>query len=569
MNLKYILIIFVLAIIVGSGTFWFLKETENSFNFSPLELNLEKNKEKTDITNNQQFRDAVVRLVRKEADTYFSGKKTEHPEELKIAGDWNITITVYFQGEVRGIGQGESNILTSVLKEAVNNALADERYGKINKDELGSSRFLIRFISPSNQFSFIEYQGQGIELIDDLVPSRELDKDLIYQKIEQGKEFLFKMADEKEHGFHKYYYALDDTFENRLHTVYSASIIYTFLYLYDLEKDEKILENLSDWADFLLSMQNLNEEDERYGAFHYSFYLDTKEKEQYFVVGTSALNIFTLLRLYDFTGDSIYLDSAKLAGDWLINMQEEDGNIRPYVKYFDGQWVHGTKESLLYNGQVLSSLAKLYLATGEKRYYDAAKRIADRFAEKYEEAQGYIKGEYREKNPISNCWVVMSLMDFHRASKDDYYETIIFPLSEKILTNQKDDERDLLNYGGWGGAYSSSGMGWMSEVMTETYRFCQEERGENCEKYKESVIKTIRWIIQNTYSEENSYLVKNPDRAIGGVFWNQSNRYVRTDSVCHALNGYALIYNYLKDGALISLAEEPLELILDKINNPL
>jgi len=569
MNFKYIIIIFILAVIVGGGTFWFSKETENSFNFSPLELNLEKNKEETDISHNQQFRDAVVKFVRETAESYSSGRKAEHSEELKKEDDWNISITVYYQGKIRGIGQKEGNLLTSVLEEAVIDVLTDEKYGRINKDELGSSRFLIRFISPPNQFSFIEYQGKGIELIDDMVPLRELDKDLIYQKIEQGKEFLFKMADEKEYGFHKYYYALNDTFENRLHAVYSASIIYTFLYLYDLEKDEKILENLLNWADFLLSMQNLNKGDERYGAFHYSLYLDSGEKEQYFVVGTSALSIFTLLRLYDFTGNSEYLNSAKLAGDWLIKMQEEDGSMRPYVKYSDGKWVQGTKESLLYNGQVLSSLSKLYLVTGEKKYYDTAKRIADRFAEKYEEVQGYIKGEYREENPISNCWVVMSLMDFYKASKDDYYKTIIFPLSEEILANQKDNEKDLLNYGGWGGAYSSSGMGWMSEVMTETYRFCREERGTDCEKYKESVIKTIRWIIQNTYSAENSFILPDPERAIGGVFWNQSNRYVRTDSVCHALNSYTLIYNYLDEEKLISVPEEPLKLILDKINNPL
>lgn len=371
------------------------------------------------------------------------------------------------------------------------------------------------------------------------------------EKIKQGKEFLYRMEDPNEHGFHKYYYALDDSFEERLHTVYSASIIYTFLYIYDLDynppsasshsslrsewaPDKKILENLPNWGDFLLSMQNKDSESKRYGAFYYSYYLDSKEKEKKFVTGTAALSIFTLLRLYDLTGEEKYLESARLAGDWLITMQKENGSMKPYIRYSDGKWVHGTKESLLYNGQVLSALSKLYAKTQDEKYFDCAQKIADRFAEKYEKEQGYIEGEYRKKNPISNSWVVMSLMDFYQVNPDLYYKDIIFELSQKILENQIDD-------GHWQGAYSSSGNGWISEVMAETYRFCQGQGRGDCQKYKEAVAKVIPWLWQLTFTKENSSSLKNPERAIGGVFWNENNKYVRTDSVCHALNGYIRI----------------------------
>ncbi len=385
----------------------------------------------------------------------------------------------------------------------------------------------------------------------DVVVISDLDKELIHQKIEQGKEFLFRAMHENEHGFYKKYDALEDDFGNSLHTVYSASIIYTFLYINDFERDERILDQVPDWGDFLISMQNKNKEDKRYGAFHYSYYLDSMEKEKKFVVGTSALSIFTLLRLYDLTGEFKYLESAKLAGDWLTTMQEPDGSMKPYVRYSDGKWVHGTKESLLYEGQVLSSLSKLYGATGEKKYYDTAEKIAERFAKKYEEEKGYIEGEYRKKNPISNSWVVMSLMDFYKVNQDDYYKKIIFELSDIILGNQIKDTNDLINYGRWNGAYSTSGNGWISEVMTDTYRFCIEQGKEDCDKYKDAVEKVIIWLIQNTYSEKNTFFLKNPEMAIGGVFWNEQYKYVRTDSVCHALNSYTRIINYLEDGSLI------------------
>ena len=364
---------------------------------------------------------------------------------------------------------------------------------------------------------------------------------LVQEKIEQGKEFLYRMEHSEEHGFYKKYDAINDTFEERLHTVYSASIIYTFLYIYDYNQDEEILKHLSDWGDFLLSMQDKDKNSKRYGAFSYSYFLNSKEKEKRYVVGTSALSIFTLLRLYEITGQDKYLESAKLAGDWLITMQREDGVVKPYTRYSDGRWVFGKKESLLYNGQCLSAFSKLYNVTKIQKYYNAAEKIAKHFAQKYEDAgRKYIVGEYRTKNPISNSWVVMSLMDFYKTNPNDYYKDIVFELSSQIISRQMQDGRI-------DGAYSTSGNGWISEVMTDTYRFCLEQdpstsSGQvDCEKYKETVIDIIKWIIQRTYSKENSSFLKNPERALGGVYWNEGNKYVRTDSVCHAINGYTRI----------------------------
>ncbi len=389
-------------------------------------------------------------------------------------------------------------------------------------------------------FVFEPFTASLIKTDSEIPETSETFKDLLQEKIEQGKEFLYRMEHPEEHGFYKKYNAVNDSFEQRLHTVYSASIIYTFLYIYDYGQDEEILEHLSDWGEFLLSMQDRDKNSRRYGAFSYSYYLDTREKEQRYVVGTSALSIFTLLRLYEITGQDKYLESAKLAGDWLITMQREDGVINPYTRYSDGSWVFGKKESLLYNGQSLSALSKLYIATNTQKYYIAAEKIAKHFAQKYEDAgRQYVVGEYRTKNPISNSWVVMSLMDFYRTNHDDYYKDIVFELSSQVISHQMED-------GKIDGAYSTSGNGWISEVMTDTYRFCLEQERSDCEKYKETVINIIGWVMQYTYSEGNSSFLKNPERALGGVYWNEANKYVRTDSVCHALNGYARIVNFLQ-----------------------
>ena len=123
----------------------------------------------------------------------------------------------------------------------------------------------------------VEARPLPLEMIDDVVIVRELDKALIEEKIKQGKEFLYRMERPQEHGFFKRYEAERDYLGESLHTVYSGSIIYTFLYIYDYDQDKKILNKLDEWAEFLFFMQDKDPESRSYGAFNYSYNWYKKE----------------------------------------------------------------------------------------------------------------------------------------------------------------------------------------------------------------------------------------------------------------------------------------------------
>lgn len=503
---------------------------------------------------NDQFRDLAVTFVRGVAENHFDGQPGRHPDELQIEGDWESVITIYYQGEETGSGEGKNEILSLSLEEATANALEDEKH--LSKEDLKDARFLISFSTPDERHSFIEYNGTGKELVLDLVAVRDMDKETIRQKIDEGKGYLFRAVHEDEKGARKYYYALNDSFENRLRTIYTSSLVYTLLKIYDFDKDEEIWNYVYGCADFILSMQDKDEESKRYGAFHYSYYPDSKEREKRFVVGTTSKTIFTLLELYRRTGDSKYMESAELGADWLITMQNPDGSMKPYVRYSDGKWLYSKKESLLYNGQVLSALSRIYRVTEEKKYYEAAEKIAERFAEKVEEEGCYLGDDYREENPISSSWVIMSLFDFYKVNQDERYKEIVLRCSDELLERQMKDENDILCHGRWQRAYSTSGNGWINEVMVELYEFCKEEDRE-CDKYKDSIINVTRWLVQHTYSEENSFFLKNPERANGGLFRNHQYKDIRTDSVCHGINAYVGIIDDLENGTLISIPERP------------
>ncbi len=540
-----------------------------------------------------QFRNSCVQFVRTVAENHLDGQPTQYPTELEINGNWELDITIYHRGEVKAAGgsKGENEMLSLTLERATVNAL-EEAHQKLRKEDLEEVRFLVTFSYPpqffdqidnlfqliprfeyyyshsfcldDRSFSFIEYEGEGKELIEGLVVIRSLDKQLMLEKIEQGKEFLFRAMDEDEHGFYKRYDTEDDYFGSRLHTVYSASIVYTLLRIYDFDQDERILEGIPGWGNFLLSMQSKDEE--TYGAFHYSYYPSSGTKEKSFPVGTTALSIFTLLDLYERTNDSRYLESAKLGGDWLTTMQRPDGVMYAYKNDASGgEWVYGENESLLYNGQVLSALSRLYITTGETRYYDVAERIAQHFSARVEKEGCFLGDDYRWANPISSAWVAMSLLDFYPINQEDYHKDIILKCSAELVKRQPKDIGNPLYHGSWYRAYSTSGNGWLAEVMMEMYRFCQDQNMDGCDQYKQAIARVIRWVIQNTYSEEDTFFLKEPEKAIGGIFWNYEDSYVRTDSMCHALNAYVGMMDDWEDGTLLSLPEPPIGVILSRL----
>jgi hypothetical protein len=288
-------------------------------------------------------------------------------------------------------------------------------------------------------------------------------------------------------------------------------------------------------------MQHRDEDSPRDGAFHYSYFLGKDKKEDHFVVGTTSKTIFTLLKLHERTGDDRYLEAARRGADWLTTMVRDDGSVKPHVRLKDeGNWVTSTQSSTLYNGQTLSALSRMHRATGEPHYKEAAERIALYLQDKVTREGCYIGDDYRTPNPISSSRAILSLIDFERAWISESVRDLIFRCSDELVKRQI-TEGDAENFGQWRGAFSSSGNGWVAEVLMEVYRYCEEVQGRECGRYRASAMRGVPWLARHTYGEENSALLPNPARARGGIFWSMKEPYVRTDSVSHGLNAYVMM----------------------------
>lgn len=486
----------------------------------------------------QNVRNEILIFARSLVRSHFSGTPVSHPKVLEFDGDWTVSVIPYRQGKAIGTGIGQGNMLYQAIENAIQNLMSASDHNKISRDDVKNSRLMITLSHPEAQnYSLIEYNGVAKELIKDVVAIRHIDNELILRKIHDGKEYLFRAMDKKRHGFHKLFDASKGTFDNRILTIYSSSSLFTLLKINDLEKDDKIAKQIPRIADFILSMQN--HEGNNRGAFHYSFSLKTGKKDNKFVVGTASKTIFTLLELYKRTGDKRYLDSAILAADWLLAMRNPDGTVINQVKVKKGQFIYDRRYSNLYTGQVLSALSRMYSITLDKRYYGAALILANNFLKKARADAYFLTDDYRKpSDAVPTSWGVMSLLDFYKISGDKVYKKVLLACLDEILKRQNNNPKDIQNYGRIGAEQNTSGNGWINEVTSEVYLLCEEENWQDCIKFKEPMLKITRWLIQNTYSEENTYFLKDPEKAIGGPIRDYNKEEVRTDAVCHGLNGY-------------------------------
>jgi hypothetical protein len=502
---------------------------------------------------NAAFRSHVVAFVRQVS----AGGPNVACTLPPISKPLHVVVSIYDEGKVVGRARSTLDELCPALTEATRGAVAGS---ELNAAQIARARFVVDLTN--HAYTLVEDERKGVELVGGQVPVRVLDKAMLRQRIDEGTAYLLRVMDPELGGVHKYYHAPTDTFDDQLHTIYTASTIYTLLMVYAHDGDERLREPIERGAKFLLSMQRIAPGQPGHGAFHYSLDRKQREREPRFVVGTTSKTIFTLIKLHALTGDRVYLDAARLGADWLLTMQDADGRVASKLDAdADGTWTTSERESILYTGQVLSALSRLYEATADPRYLAAASRTAGYLTAKVEREGCYLGGDYRSPNPISSSWMILSLRDYARASDDATIRKTVFACADELLERQINAPDDVYRHGRWSASLSSSGNGWLAEVLSELYLDCPQSDPDHCNRYQNAVVLLFRLLAQYTYTSENSFVVKNPDMARGGLFWNTLDRDVRTDSVCHAMNAYLFMIDHLPDGTLVELPEPPLSLI--------
>jgi len=398
------------------------------------------------------------------------------------------------------------------------------------------SKFFIIPILISLSAGCAKSSQDSVKIQDGRVIIHKLDAALLRKKVLEQKTYLLNARNPQHSGYYKKYNPETDTAEVRLRTVYSASAAFSLLKMKQFENDTALDPILASIVDFLSFMQV--KDGPLKGAFHYSFNPETGVKEPRFVVGTASKVIYTLVNLYKDSPKPEYLSMANEAAAWLMKQVDPLGNVSPETFLAGSQSTVTKKKSYLYSGQVLSALSRLYVITKDPLLYQTAQRIAAQLLHDAGQQNYFVGDDYRRPNTVSTSWLMMSFMDFSIINPTDKsYEDALFKAADALLDHQISDTSDLMRYGRFNDTDAASGNGWINEVLVDGYKLCVDRNLPGCERYLDAAIRDTRWLIQNIYSSENSSHLPNPQRALGGLIRNKAEKTVRTDAVCHSING--------------------------------
>lgn len=513
-------------------------------------------------TDNTVFRDEIIHFVRSVARhqlpqntlvamDYLDSKWANHYQTT----NWDITVSVYYKGMLVGFAHTRGRSLSGVLQKTTSLALKTIPKQYRSAAKLDNYRFSVAFdYLPTQQYTIIEYGKKGLELLGNRVPTRHLTLASVDKQLINNQNYLLRMLDRKRYGYFKFYDAGSDKPETLLRTVYSASALYTLLQM-NAWQSQPVLESLfKPIAHFILS--NQVKSGPQKGGFYYAVDSHTKQKTCRVVVGTAAKAIFALLAMNQrYPQDVVYLEHAKQAGNWLIKQVDMRGQVTTAAQCHDNQWQYSHKQSLLYSGQVLSALSRLYGVTKDPRYLQSAKYIVTYFIRMVALKGPILGDDYRPANSISSSWILMGLLDYVKVDRQVSAIASIQSIASMLLSRQITSKCDVYNHGRYLDAMTASGNGWINEVMGNFYHFCKNNPStKQCRPYYQAMIASSRWLLQNTYAPENTFLVKNPARAYGGMITNFSSQTVRTDAVCHGVNSLLLLEKAIPRS--VSLKEE-------------
>lgn len=311
--------------------------------------------------------------------------------------------------------------------------------------------------------------------------------------------------------FHYLYYPSSDSYASSYNIIRHILGSYTLIELSYLEEAEKSI-------DFF--MQYIIDEEEM-------SYITYNDKTK---LGSAAVAVLTLLSYQEATESTNYDETIEKLTNFIIHMQNEDGGYRNYYPEEDPE---NTFSTVLYTGESNLALTRLFAKTGDTKYLETIEKSYD-----------WVESYFDKKHaPALVSWNSMAFSELYPLTEDQKYIDLAFEMTDWLIDTKQYTEEEapypiyigsfIINDIDNGLTCSAAAY---AEGILSTYELAEYIGDqEHQKKYKESLDKALGFIKSMQFTEENSFYMENPEKAIGGFRASPYNHKIRVDFTSHAI----------------------------------
>ena len=249
-------------------------------------------------------------------------------------------------------------------------------------------------------------------------------------------------------------------------------------------------------------------------------------------LGSAALAAVAISEYQQATGNKSYARLAHRLGSFILHMQKPNGDF--CHQYAPDRKERDCKEILLYySGEATLALAKLYKATGDKRYLPALERAMDFLVGgKYD----FFLGQFFISE---DHWTCIAADVMPETLNKESYARFCYAFSALNRRAQVLPGEGIM--GDLSGAFSitpffmphNTPVGSRTEANVGTLLLARR-RGEETPELRAVVMDALRFLVDHMIKPDSAWHYRNPAAAEGGILQTPVRASIRIDYVQHA-----------------------------------
>ncbi len=260
-------------------------------------------------------------------------------------------------------------------------------------------------------------------------------------------------------------------------------------------------------------------------------------EDGYVKLGGNALAIVALTKYTELTKDKTYMSTILKLGKWIQNVQNETGEFLVYKQTYP----EGTNTDFVsdyYPGEALFAMMLIYELNNQEEWLDSAELGAQYLI------------NIRDKDSISeDHWLVYALGKLYKHRPKLIYLDHALKIAHKMVNRQIRNPKYPKDWiGGYYRPPRSTSCAIRTEALCIAYELANKANNEEAvSEILEAIRLGIMFQLQTQFRNESILYLNDPSRALGGFHKSLTDFEIRIDYVQHNISSLIGLYRILCD----------------------